>query len=266
MQSNEELRTFAGAARFPCLLKPRQHQEWESLPLGNPLHGKKVVSGNTLEDLLTLYGYTEGFHRGVVAQEFVPGGDDTKYCYLSVYGKNATRLGHCVVREFRAYPLVFGSASIVEPVVDEEIAEICDNFLQKISYEGLCEIEVKRDPRDGKIFLIEVNPRFSGTGDCARFTGIDTGWLHYLDLIGQPVHPVKPTRFGFRHITLQRDLPSFPKYMGEKLLTFVGWIKSYTPPVVFWDMDWTDPLVTIKNLYRSVRGCVGNLLRYWRLR
>jgi predicted ATP-grasp superfamily ATP-dependent carboligase len=35
---------------------------------------------------------------------------------------------------------------------------------------GICAIEVKRDSRDGIVRLIEANPRFSGTGDVARYT------------------------------------------------------------------------------------------------
>ena len=266
VQSTEELREFARTARFPCLIKPLQHRVWEDLPSQNPLCGKKVVCADTADGLIELYKHTEGFDRGVVAQEFVVGGDDAKYCYLSVYGRGAVRLGYCVVREFRAYPVYFGSGSIVEPVVDDEIAAVCDDFLRAIGYEGLCEIEVKRDARDGKVLLIEVNPRFSVTGDCARYAGVETGWLHYLDLIGQPVQPVMPTRYGFKHIVLQRDLATLPKCLEDHIVTFRGWLASYVPPVKYYDLDWRDPRVSAHNLYWSLRRCAGNMLRYWKLR
>ena len=79
---------------------------------------------------------------------------------------------------------------------------------------------MKRDQRDGKVRLIEVNPRVSGTGDCAIYTGVEVGWLHYLDLIGCSPLPVKPSRFNFRHITLRRDLPSIPRYFEQGALTW----------------------------------------------
>lgn len=36
VQSIEEVREFAGAAQFPCLMKPVHFREWERFPLGTP--------------------------------------------------------------------------------------------------------------------------------------------------------------------------------------------------------------------------------------
>ena len=84
----------------------------------------------------------------------------------------------------RCDPPLFGSASVVSPVKDDETETLCDRFLQGLAYVGICEIEVKRDERDGCVKLIEVNPRFSVTADCAKYVGVELGWLHYLDLAG----------------------------------------------------------------------------------
>jgi predicted ATP-grasp superfamily ATP-dependent carboligase len=40
VQTVEELEKFCDSARFPVLLKPRSHREWESLPADNPLRGR----------------------------------------------------------------------------------------------------------------------------------------------------------------------------------------------------------------------------------
>ena len=45
-----------------------------------------------------------------------------------------------------------------------------------MNYVGICEIEVKRDTRDGVVRLIEANPRFSVTADAAVYAGVDIGW------------------------------------------------------------------------------------------
>ena len=95
-------------------------------------------------------------------------------------------------KELRCDPIGFGPASVTEPVRDEETDGVCDRFLRSIGYAGICEIEMKRDTRDGQVKLIEANPRLSGGGDAAPYAGVDTCWLHYLDLIGVPVTPVVP--------------------------------------------------------------------------
>jgi len=266
IQNRAELEAFVATARFPCLLKPRQHREWEALPEGNHLRGRKLVTAQNPDEMRAHYADTESFRPEVMAQEIIAGGDDTKYCYLSVYGQGSRRLGHCVVREFRAFPLSFGSGSLVEPVIDDEIDGLCDRFLRGIGYVGICEIEVKRDVRDGVVRLIEANPRFSGTGDSALYTGVEIGWLHYLDLIGQNPAPMEPVRFGFRHVTLRRDIPSLPYYVRRGILTWADIRRSYSGPLEFFDFDPHDPRPTAETLWGCLRVPAGMALRALGLR
>jgi D-aspartate ligase len=261
IQSTAQLQAFVATARFPCLIKPRHQREWEALPPGNPLRGKKLVTVDTPAAMLAQYAHSEPLRPQVIAQEIIAGGDDTKFCYLSVYGEDSCRLAACVVREFRAHPVFFGSGSIVQPVVDPEIDTLCDAFLRAIHYVGICEIEVKRDTRDGVVRLIEANPRFSGTGDSALYTGIDIGWLHYLDLIGKHPVPVAPTRFHFRHVTLRRDIPSFEGYLQRGLLTWADIFRSYQGPLEFFDFDLRDPRPTIETLLGCAKALLGLALR-----
>jgi predicted ATP-grasp superfamily ATP-dependent carboligase len=228
------------------------------------LRGKKLITADSACELLKYYEMVSPHRPEALAQEVIVGGDDAKYCYLSIYGRHSVRLGYCVVQEFRCYPIGFGSASIVKPVVDDEIARICDEFLRATGYEGLCEIEVKRDARDGKIQLIEVNPRYSGTGDCSIYTGVDVGWLHYLDLIGETVHAVEASRLGFMHITLRRDLPTFPQYLQSGLTGWREWFRAYHGPVEFFDLDGRDLRVTAGTLAYCLRRFAGGLVRHWR--
>ena len=131
---------------------------------------------------------------------------------------------------------------------------------------GICEIELKRDARDGKVRLIEVNPRWSVTGDCATYAGLEIGWLHYLDLIGQPVPAMRAERFDFRHIVLYRDAPAFGQYLDAGLTTWRKWWSGYLPPVKFFDFDWRDWRVTGDTLYKAAFALAGGILRHWKLR
>lgn len=266
IRSRADLEAFARDARFPCLIKPRSQREWESLPQGNPLRGKKIAAADTAIQLLERYRHAETYQPHAVAQEIVIGPDDAKYCYLSTYGKDGERLGYLVVRQFRTHPLGFGSASMVQPVVDEEIAAMCDRFLGSIGYVGICEIELKRDARDGQVRLIEINPRWSGTADCATYAGVHLGWLHYLDLIGERVPASTATRFDFRHLVLSREAPGFGQYLDAGLTTWRKWWSAYLPPVELFDFDWRDWKVTSRTLYHAARALAGGILRHWKLR
>ncbi len=259
VRNEEELRRFGESARFPCLLKPRRAREWKDLPARHPLRGEKLGVAGTPERLLEIYRSVQAVRPEAIAQEVIEGPDDAKYVYLSVYGSDATNLGCCVVRELRAEPN--GSASMVEPVVDEEIESLCDGFLRGLGYVGLCEIEMKRDARDGRAMLIEVNPRMSGTGDCARYMGVEVGWLHYLDMIGQPPPPVAPTRLGFRHVTVSREAVAVPTGLRSGALTWMELLRSYRPPLAFYDLDFRDFRVTMAQLIGSARSMAGTIRR-----
>jgi predicted ATP-grasp superfamily ATP-dependent carboligase len=261
IQSRADLEDFVSAARFPCLIKPRHQREWDALPEGNPLRGLKLITAESAEELLARYAYTEALRPEVVAQEIIAGGDDAKYCYLSVYGTGGRRLGHTVVHELRAHPVLFGSGSMVEPVVDEEIATLCDNFLRGIGYVGICEIEVKRDTRDGVVRLIEANPRYSVTADASVYAGVDIGWLHYLDLIGQPVEPMEATHLGYRHVVLRRDIPALPRYVERGLLTWGEIRRSYGGKLAYFDFDRKDWRPTAATLKGCARVAAGTALR-----
>jgi D-aspartate ligase len=261
IQSVEDLTQFCDHARFPALLKPRHQREWQALPGDNPFRAHKTVSANTREELMAHYAKVSAWVPDAVVQEEIVGPDSAKYCYLSVYATDGHRIGACVVRELRAYPLLYGCATLVEPVVDEEIDRVCNHFLLSLGYVGICEIELKRDSRDGKLLLIEVNPRFSGTGDCAKYTGVETGFFHYLDLIGQTPAPVVPTRFDFRHIMLCADLAAFPRYLEQGQMGWMDWIRSLNYPMKYFDFDVSDFSNARVTAVKAARVLLGGLMR-----
>ncbi len=109
----------------------------------------------------------------------------------------------------------------------------------------------------GCVKMIEANPRYSVTADAAPYAGVDLGWLHYLDLIGKPVKPVQPRNRNFRHIVLYRDFACFRSYLESGLWNWRGLIRSYRPPVAFFDFDLRDRRVTAD----TVRELAKTLIR-----
>ncbi len=263
--SMAEVAAFADVARFPCLLKPSHFTEWAKLPHSHPLYNHKIVIADSKDDLLAKYKLACDASPDLVAQEIIEGPDTAKLVYMSVYGKSGARLGHAMVRQVRTMPKDFGSASVVEPIVDEEADRLCNNFLQGMNYIGICEIELKRDTRDGQVKMIEANPRYSVTADAANYSGVELGWLHYLDLIeeitGQKVVPVEPNNNDFRHISLERDSATIFSYHKAGMLTWGQLAHSYRAPVKFFDFDPKDWRVAAITADRVVRNLLGPSLR-----
>ena len=259
VRSLEELTDFASTARFPCLLKPDHFRDWQRFAPGHPLHYEKVAVAANAAELADKYRLAAPVTPELMVQEVIQGPDTAKIVYLSCYGASGERIASCLFRELRTCPIYFGSASVVEPVSDPEADAACDAFLRGIGWQGLCEIELKRDMRDSRLQMIEANPRFSLTADAAGYAGVDLGWIHYLDLIGKPVGPVYPDGRQFRHIALFRDFESYRDYLREGLATWGDLIRSYRRPVAFLDFDLHDWRVTLGNL----KGLAKLLLRPW---
>lgn len=267
IQSKAQLSDFVERARFPCLLKPRQEREWASLPESHPFRPKKAVLAGSASDLVAHYSSVEPYRPEAVAQEMIAGPDNNKYCYLAVYASDGSRLGHCIVRELRCFPAQLGSASMVRHDACRDIDEICDTFLRKLGYVGLCEIEVKRDALDGAVKLIEVNPRFSGTGDCSSYAGVEVGWLHYLDLIGQNPAPVEPLNNDFHHIIAFLEVPGVVTHLASGLLAWPELIRSYRAPLAFYDFNGRDLRATVKTMWECFKNAAvifrRNGFRLW---
>jgi len=266
-----ELEQFTSSARFPCLLKPLHCRYWEDMPLNHPLRGSKLATASSPQELRASYDSVAAFTPQLVVQEMIEGPDTAKFVYLSCYrtssnnkssdNKSSRRLGSVVVRQLRTTPIYFGSASIIEPVDDPEIQRLSDHFLASAGYAGICELEVKRDSRDGIVKLIEANPRYSVTADAAPYAGVDIGWLHYLDLIGVDVQPVAQNSHAFRHICLQRDFSCLRSYRKAGLLSWRALLRSYRPPVYFYDFDIRDWRVTLATLREVFKIIVGPYIR-----
>ena len=257
----EDVMAFADDARFPCLLKPFNDGEWARFPDNHPLFCAKVAVAKSREELVASYYLCVQCTPDVIAQEVIEGPDTAKLVYLSCYGRNGRRLGNCLVRELRTWPMQFGSASVVEPFCDQEADELCDAFLRRLQYAGLCEIELKRDDRDRRLKMIEANPRYSVTGDAAAYAGVDLGWLHYLDLIGVDVEPVAPDARSFRHIVLSRDFKTLRSYRQAGLLTWRSLLQSYRPPLAFYDLNVRNWRVFARASFQFACRVVGFLLR-----
>lgn len=261
VRSFEQAVEFGSTARFPCLIKPLHFREWERFPRGHPLHNEKLLLVATAEELTEKYQMAAQANSNMVIQEIIEGPDTAKLVYLSCYGVDGRRIAACMVRELRTTPIYFGSASVVEPTTDLEADSACDRFLRGIQYSGICEIEIKRDSRDGRVKLIEANPRYSVTADAAIYAGVDLGWLHYLDMIGEHVVPVNQGTRSFRHIVLTRDISTIRSYRQAGLLTWRSLISSYRPPIAFFDFDLRDWRVTVQTLMALIRSIVGPPIR-----
>jgi predicted ATP-grasp superfamily ATP-dependent carboligase len=261
VESVQDVTAFADAAQFPCLLKPIHFREWQRFPAKHPLSYVKVAIARTPAQLVESWRLASAVSQQAIAQEIIEGPDSAKRVYLACYDGKGRRIANAMFRELRCNPIGFGPATVTEPVADPETDELCDAFLRSMRYSGICEIEMKRDLRDGRLKLIEVNPRLTGGGDAAPYAGVDLCWLHYLDMIGKTPAPVSPNGRDFRHIDLRSDVGAIFAYRRARLLPWREVIRSYKSPRAFIDFDREDWRYSAETIYRMSRSLAGELIR-----
>ena len=120
------------------------------------------------------------------------------------FGVFATyQLGHCrrimAHRRIREFPPTGGESSCCELATDPDAIDAGRRLLDALAWHGVAMVELKRHEADGRLYLMEVNPKFWGSLDLALAAGADfPGDLARIaggeELSDQPP-PTGPLRF-----------------------------------------------------------------------
>ena len=126
-----------------------------------------------------------------MVQDLIPGGDDELYTLGAYLSESLEPLGLFCGRKLIQTPPGIGTARLAEAVWVDEVVDAGLHLLRALGCNGLSQVEFKRDPRDGKFKLMEVNPRLWQWHSLARASGVDLPLIAYRDLTGEPVEAVR---------------------------------------------------------------------------
>lgn len=141
---------------------------------------------------------------------------------------------HDVARGVRFAHGAPGAQSVDEP----EMRQPGLALLKALCWDGVAMVEFKRSRRDGRFYLIEVNPRFVGSLELAIAAGVDLPWLYAQMAAGRPVVGPNRYRVGLRYRWL------VAKNVAGLLENPVGWVLgavSIVLPGVRSDLSFRDP-------------------------
>jgi D-aspartate ligase len=177
----------------------------------------------------------------VIVQELIPGDGREQYAYCAFF-KDGEALASMVVRRRRQHPPEFGRASTYVETVDvPEVAKLATRFLRAIDYYGLVEVEFKRDARDGRYKLLDVNARTWGYHSLGPAAGVDFPALLFADQVGESVEPLR-AKADVRWMRLTTDLPTAVVEILRRRLGAWAYLKSLAKCDVEAVFAWNDPL------------------------
>ena len=203
---------------------PRSVADLERIPMDDPVVVKPAIKehfvyatkvkawrADTSEELRSVFAAALQIlpAEEIIVQELVPGAGDAQLAYCALV-KRGTPVADMTVARLRQHPSDFGRASTFVETRDlPDVRELAVRLLAAWQYDGLVEVEFKRDARDGQLRLLDVNARTWGYHTLGQAAGVDFASLLFRDQIGlratrAPVH----ARDGVRWIRWETDLPN----------------------------------------------------------
>lgn len=226
--SEVSIEVVAREMSYPCILKPYFSHLWKRyLDARRETRWGKVGIARSASELVETYGEMKKSGLDFLVQRVVPGNDDLLYDMLTYLTSSSEPLAVFTKHKIRTWPLDFGVSSIAVGSWEPEVASLGLRLVQGIKYRGVVSPEFKRDPVDGQLKLMEVNPRSILTTGLAVASGMDIPYIAYRDSKGDPVEEVKSFRPGVKWISFDRDLKAFLAYWRTGRLDLAGWLASW---------------------------------------
>ena len=231
--------------RFPVVLKPRVD------PAGFKREfGRQVLQAAHGEELLRQWDRAAR-HLPQIS-EVIPGGDDCLWTLGSYRDADGTPLASFTGRKLLQWPAGFGTARAAEAWWDPGFAARGHALLDEIGFHGISQVEVKRDPRDGRDYLIEVNPRSWLWISLATEVGVNLPEAAFLDAVGRPRTWPEGHRSDVRWVLSAKHLAASAGEVRRGRLGRKAALHTVRPPFIDGVWSVTDPKPGIDQMRRLI--------------
>ncbi len=187
-----QLQSRAESVGFPCVLKPVSSVHWRQGTNWKAVGGRKAFRANSLVELQQLYERISRVQCELLLQEWIPGATDQILVWGGYARRDLEPLTYFTARKLIQCPDEFGTGCVVESDQLPDLLEPSVRLCRALAYEGLAEIEYKRDTRDGTLKLIEINPRHWDWHQLGSASRVNLTWAAYCHLSGRRIEPVSP--------------------------------------------------------------------------
>ncbi len=231
---------------YPAIIKPALSHKFVSL------FRQKCLRVNDRDNLEKALKTVQSSNLEVMVQQIIPGFDDQMYVF-DVYINTEGRPTHTFTgQKLRQFPINFGSSTLTRQVYVPELTELGLEYMQKLGYRGYGEIEFKKNPDDGRFYMIEINARLSTLNILFDKCGVEFTYIMYKDLVGDPLpdyHLAENKPWVFWHA--YEDFLSSTAYLRQKQLSLKEivrpWLRYHKAHAI-WAADDIKPLFAFARL------------------
>jgi predicted ATP-grasp superfamily ATP-dependent carboligase len=235
------------------LVKPRTKVDWHESQLHARLFpdgGKARVFANGAEAMAD--PVVALFHDQLAFQEYIPGDDRSLWSFHGFADEHGDVLAGFVGRKIRTDPPLTGESAFIEIAEDESLAALGRELAARLPLKGPFKMDFKRDPRDGRWLLLEINARFNLWHYLGARNGVNLMRVAYDYLLEKKRPEPERARRAYRWLSLENDYRAFRVLHARGELSWARWVASIAFSRNACNLfAWHDP---------------GPWLRFWRLR
>jgi len=240
---------------FPVILKPAMRMS------RNALTTAKAWRADNRDELIGIYRNATALQGddGVVVQEYIPGGGEAQFSYAALWYRNAP-VAELAARRTRQYPVDFGyTSTFVEIVANDTVMELSRNLLSSIGFEGLVEVEFKRDGRTGTYKVLDVNPRAWSWLSLCEAGGFDFA-ASFAAILSGHAEPLQHAALGHAWVHVSRDAIAACHLLARGQLNLGAWFKQYRQKRTYAVFSKDDPWPAVMELPLTLMRVVGRML------
>jgi D-aspartate ligase len=268
--------TGAGSLRAqagPVLVKPRVKVDWHHSLLCQRLFGgdgKALVFGSGEE--AAAHPEVARHHELLTFQQYIPGGHADLWSYHGFADARGEVLASFVGRKVRTFPALNGESAFIEMARDDSLSELGREVARRCPLAGVFKMDFKRDPLDGRWYLLEINARYNLWHYLAAHNGINLMAAAYDHLVDRKPVVAKEYATRYRWLSLELDFKAYREMSRRGELDLVGWAGSLLRSRNVYNLfSWRDPVPWLRfwtsrltrRLGRAVSGA-SLAVRQWR--
>jgi D-aspartate ligase len=194
LRPREDPRGWDVDLRFPLILKPvvRQPEQWSRVAAKG-----KALKVDTRDELRSRWPRLTAAGVDLLAQELVAGPESMIESYHTYVDEREAVVAEFTGRKLRTRPAEFGNSTAVTITEAPDVAALGREVVRRLGLVGVAKLDFKRTA-DGRLLLLEVNPRFTLWHHPAAVAGLNIPAIVFADLTGGERPPTAPPRPGIR--------------------------------------------------------------------
>lgn len=198
---------------------------------------------NSKIELETAYQKLVSYKKDILMQEYI---DGDAYGWSALYNRKHHCIAHISHKRLREYPISGGPSTFCVSVNEPELEKAGRKILDFLKWIGPAMVEFKRDRKDGKFKILEINPRYWGSLPLARYSGLNFLTMHYMALCNKKINKkntyLENKKLKFHAMDIMAAKDEF-KTTKNKLGFLVRYIfETLNPRIADGIWMWNDPI------------------------